>query len=494
MTASLIVGAVTVFALATIAMAWWSTLRRLAAERELAARLHRAGERLLAAASPADLYRSVQTELAAALQVEDAALFIYHQGQRALAPAAGPVLEVHAPAHPGDASLARSFLNRESIEQRDDQGRWQLILPLTLGEESAGALRLTGGDSRRLWFEPPRAEIEHLTRLVAATVLRLEHQEARLAAFRSEKLAAAGQLIEGIVEELRGVAEESPRARETVDRLVSIARGEPGDIGVVDLGLLLSDLIDVRRAEWRVRAIDARIDLEASELLTLGSAAQIEQVFRTLILHAEHQLPDNGPRELAVSAGRMARRVRAEISFSARPSSEEPSLEGSLRLCRSIVRAIGGDVRLLADAPAHCRFEVELPAVTSTEAERSAAPAADGKLRSALILDRDPAARRSFVVLLGRLGLRAVPCERVEDVLDFTEEVRFDLLFSSLEPGPAGWVSLLERTRSNVGAFVLVSEVLDAGLLRNVEERRAFWLRKPVEESELRRLLQSIAG
>jgi signal transduction histidine kinase len=492
MTASLIVAAVTVFALATVAMAWWSTLRRLAAERELATRLHRSGERLLAAASPADLYRSVQTELASALQVDEASLFIYHQGQRVLAPAVGPALEVHAPAQPGHAPLAQAFLNRESVEQRDAEGRWQLVLPLVLGEETAGVLRLTGGDSRRLWFESPRTEIDHLTHLIAAAVLRLEHQEARLAAFRSEKLAAAGQLIEGIVEELRGIAEESPRARETVERLTSIARGEPGDIGVVDLRRLLADLIDVRRAEWRLRSIDTRIDLEESELLTLGSAAQIEQVFRTLILHAEQQLPDIGPRELSVSAGRMARRVRAEISFSTRPSSEEPSLGGSLRLCRSIVRAIGGDVRLLADAPAHCRFEVELPAVASTEVER--APASDSDLRSALILDRDPSARRSLVLLLGRLGLRAVPCERVEDALDFTDELRFDLLFSSLEPGPAGWVALLERTRSSIGAFVLVSEVLDAGLLRNVEERRAFWLRKPVEENELRRLLQSIGG
>jgi hypothetical protein len=58
--------------------------------------------------------------------------------------------------------------------------------------------------------------------------------------------------------------------------------------------------------------------------------------------------------------------------------------------------------------------------------------------------------------------------------------------------GGSKWSEFQERARASVTAFVLISDGYDAELARSIEEGGNFLLGRPVQESEMDRILRQI--
>jgi len=70
--------------------------------------------------------------------------------------------------------------------------------------------------------------------------------------------------------------------------------------------------------------------------------------------------------------------------------------------------------------------------------------------------------------------------------------MRFDAAFCSVHAPGLNWVELSERLQSRVGGFVLLSDHYDAELSADFDGDGRFVVAKPVQESDLERVLRSV--
>ena len=377
-----------------------------------------------------------------------------------------------------------------------------------------------------------QAAAQHLANQVAIALKLQAQQSVREQLFRSEKLAAAGQLVSGVVTELQDpldsmaaraaymvartesaplrrdlevIASEARRASEIVARLVNFSRAEQTQATAVDLNALLGELIKFREREWRVRGVNLR-NLVAEEPLTvLGSGPQLERVFLDLVVYAEQSVEPVTPKTITVSTKRLAGRAIVEIGFSAglAPGEVDPFLESDrpeasnlgLPVCRGIVQSHGGEIRLHKDGESGSRFEIELPLApdaTREQAEMRHRQAKTSRTLTVLLVETDPPAQRQLMGLFSARGHRVVPATGAGEAVDLAQRLQFDLACSSTSLAGANWVEFYERVRNLVPAFVLLTEGYNADISRAFHTSDSFVLSKPVDEADFERLLASV--
>ena len=153
-------------------------------------------------------------------------------------------------------------------------------------------------DRARIFSRDEQTLTQHLANQIGVAVKLLDQRSVREQLFRTEKLAAVGQLISGIVNDLRtplaaianlaqaagdgpcgpsaadlkSLAAEARRAAEIVDRLVGFAGTGPAQTQPVELNALLRNLIEFREREWKVRGIRARSLLADEPATVIGIA------------------------------------------------------------------------------------------------------------------------------------------------------------------------------------------------------------------------------
>jgi CheY-like chemotaxis protein len=275
---------------------------------------------------------------------------------------------------------------------------------------------------------------------------------------------------------------------------VSFASSEQVEARPVDVNSLLRALIDFREADWKASGIRVR-DLNCGEpLVVLGSQGQLEQVFLTLMVHAEQSLAQAEQKVLTIRTSLLARRALVEISFSgqqeARKTEETAAVLG---VTRSVIAGHGGEVRLIEKSGAEPRFEIELPAQVKERAKfaPAAAQAREARRLTVLVIEPDEAAQRQLLALLSVRGCRVVPVNNTDSGLDLAQRMRFDAAFCSLHAPGLNWVELSERMQGRVAAFSLLSDGYDAELSTDFEGDGRFVLPKPVQEAELDRILKA---
>jgi CheY-like chemotaxis protein len=342
--------------------------------------------------------------------------------------------------------------------------------------------------------------------------------------FRTEKLAAVGRLISGVVNELQtplasisdlarraldkarrfgaerevaAIAAEAQRAAAMVARLVSFAAAEQVEARPVSISALLHNLIEFREGDWKASGIRVR-DLTAQEpLFVLGSQGQLEQVFLNLLVHAEQSLMDAPQKVITVRTSVLAKRLLVEISFTGNPVSLKPEETAAvLGVTRSVIAGHGGEIRLIEKGHADPRFEVELPAAPGKErmpVGSAALGVADfARNMTALVIEPDEAGQRQLLALLAARGYRVVPVANADTGLELAQRIRIDAAFCSLHAPGLNWVELSERMQSRVGGFILLSDGYDAELAANFEGYNRYVLAKPVQESDLDRVLRDL--
>jgi GAF domain-containing protein len=520
----------------------WSRERRLRGQRRRLRRTYKLGEEILGASSAATILKRISEALPGIIGVTRVQLYVYNRTAKALDAIEDDGVEAESislSSPPGGTPAGavacfhyRTLLVIPDIDRSpfpvaakigDRAPKSLLFVPMIAQGEVIGVLELDQDDRVRDFNADEQALAQHLGNQIGVAIRLLDQRTVQEQLFRTEKMAAVGRLISGVVNELQtplasitnlaqkalekarggsaerevsAIAAEAAKAAGMVSRLVSYAAAEQAEARPVDISALLRSLIEFREGDWKATGIRVR-DLTSTEpLFVLGSQGQLEQVFLNLFVHAEQSLAVAELKSITIRSSMLAKRLLVEISFTSPAELRKPEdMAAVLGVTRSVIAGHGGEVRLIEKGNADPRFEVELPALvkergTSTLAHSSARESS--RRLTALVIEPDDVAQRQLLVLLAGHGFRVVPVTNSDAGLDLANRMRFDAVFCSLHAPGLNWVELSERMHSRVGGFVLLSDGYDAELSADFEGDGRFVLPKPLQEKELDRVLQMI--
>jgi signal transduction histidine kinase len=533
-----------IVAIAAIALGcglWWLRARRLAQQHAAMRTFHALCEEIIAAPSPSEIAEKLMTVLPSITQATVAWLYIFNRRTKSLerVPTEADPEPMLVPIESQDqddlsSGAAVCFQSRKqlniphvrrsqyaSTRTKQTPARSAIIVPLATQGDVLGVLEAGNANRVGYFTIEEQASIQHIANQVAAALKLQEQRAMREQLFRSEKLAATGQLISGVANELRAplevilhlslqlaaslsgsdrepdadrnlrlLAGESRRASEIVSRLVSFARSEDSEAQTFDVNALLSGLVQFREHEWKAMHLRLQNRLAPEPAFVHGSQGQIEQVFLNLLVHAEQSAAEVPAKTVSLVTSIIGGRVIVEIGYSAPgDSAADPLTDGALSLdvCRSIVGNHSGTMHF-STRNGLARFEVELPLVQFEAKPDASGPAKPERALTIMLVDPDPAPQRQLLALLSARGHRVVPASE-EEAADLAQRLRFDAILWALRQS-SKWSEFQERDRSS--AFVLISDGYDAELARSIEEGGNFLLGRPIKESELDRILNQI--
>jgi CheY-like chemotaxis protein len=538
-----IAGGIVLILLITFSL--WSRERRLRSQRRRLRRTYKLGEEILGASSPSTILKRLSEALPNIIGVTRVHLYVYNRSGKTLdaieEDERGGSTSISLSAPPGGTPAGavacfhyRTLLVIPDIEKSpfpiagktgEHSPKSLLFVPMMAQSEVIGVLELDQDDRVRDFSADEQALAQHLGNQIGVAIRLLDQRTVQEQLFRTEKMAAVGRLISGVVNELQtplasivdlahkaldkargGPAErevsaigtEATKASGMVSRLVSFAAAEQTEAKQVDVSALLRSLIEFREGDWKASGIQVRDNSARESLFVSGSQGQLEQVFLNLFVHAEQSLTAAEQKTIKIRTSLLARRVLVEISFTSPSELRKPEDTAAvLGLTRSVIAGHGGEVRLIEKTNADPRFEVELPALAVKERPQpgitTGAPQRDSSRRmTALVIEPDEATQRQLLVQLSGYGYRVVPVTNSDAGLDLAQRIRFDAVFCSLHAPGLNWVELSERMHSRVGGFILLSDGYDAELSADFEGDRQFVLPKPLQEKELDRILQMI--
>jgi GAF domain-containing protein len=518
----------------------WSRDQRLRRQRERLRKTYHLGEEILSASSPEAILTRVNGSLTAVLGVSRVHIYVYNRASKTLDALPGENSEALSislaspPTGTRAGAIAcfhyRTLLAIPDIDRSpfpispasdEKSPKSLLFVPMLAQGEVTGVLELDQDDRVHDFTQDEQALAQHLANQIGVAFRLLAQRSVQEQLFRTEKLAAVGRLISGVVNELQtpldsisglarqaldkahgsgaepevaAIASEAQRAAAMVRRLVNFAAAEQVEVRPVSITALLHNLIEFREDDWKAAGIRVR-DLTAQEpLFVLGSHGQLEQVFLNLLGHAEQAVANAPQKTITVRSSVLAKRLVVEIAFTGRLVSSKPEETATvLGVTRSVIAGHGGEVRLIEKSSTDSRFEVELPAATVKERTPpvSAAPAPGDSSHSmtAMVIEPDEAVQRQLLGLLAARGYRVVPVVNADTGLELAQRIRIDAAFCALHAPGLNWVELSERMQPRVGVFIILSDGYDAELSTSFEGLNRHVLAKPVQESELERVL-----
>jgi len=531
--------AVCIVAASLIGFFLWSRERRLRSQRKTLRKTYQLGEEILGASSALTILQRISEALPSILGVTRVQLYVYNRSAKTLdavvdehgAPAS---ISLSSPPGGTPAGAVACFHYRTLLVIPDiDRSPFPiggaigsrtpkslLFVPMMAQNEVVGVLELDQDDRVRDFSADVQALAQHLGNQIGVAIRLFDQRSVQEQLFRTEKMAAIGRLISGVVNELQiplahinelahktldktrggaaerevsAIASEAAKASSMVSRLASFAAAEQVEARSVDVNKLLANLIEFRESDWKASGIKVRNLVSHEPMFVLGAHGQLEQVFLNLLVHTEQALARSEQKTITIRTSLLAKRVLVEISFTAPPELRKPEDTAAvLGVTRSVIGGHGGEVRLIEKAHSDPRFEVELPASArerAVPAPAASAPRDSSRRQTGLVIEPDDAAQRQLLALLSARGFRVVPVNNTDTGLDMAQRMRFDAAFCSLHAPGLNWVELSERMQSRVGAFILLSDGYDAELTSDFEGDGRFVLPKPIQEEEVDRIL-----
>lgn len=541
------------------ALYWWRREHLARVQRETLRTMYGLGEEILEASSAPEIAGRIEAVVPQVLRVTAVRLYLYDRGSNALNlvpppasegtapdPRAAPII-LDAPAGPVQTSAANCFRERNLIAIADtrrgvrlsgDKGqRSYLFVPMMAQGEAVGVFQIES-ERHRNFTPDAMAAAQHLANQVGAAAKLLQQRSFREQLSRTEKLAAVGRLISGVVNDLQTplaaissmaesalenysisvkdknsalghellvIASESRRASAIVSRLVSFAQAEETQAEPVELNQLLRSLIRFRDREWKACGIQLRNLLKDEPLFVMGSQGQLEQVFLNLFVHAEQSLQDAAEKKITVRADVLAKRVFIELSytdgggFASRGASNAQLPEGEvsalgLDVCGSILAGHGGEIRIAHTPGRESAFEIELPWLPMDQAvEHAVETREEGNRRwTAMILEPEEWVGKRLLEMVSARGYRVVPVTNSDEGLDLVGRMRFDVVMCSTRLEGLNWVEFFDRVRGRVGAFCLLAEAFSHDLSTHFKGEGRCVLLKPIDKSQFDRTFEAI--
>jgi GAF domain-containing protein len=519
----------------------WSRERRLSRQRERLRNAYHLGEEILSASSPETILERLNDSLPGVLGLTRVHLYVLNRTAKTLDSVGsenqeGVSISLSSPPGGTEAGAVACFhyrtllaipdITRSPFPMSPHSGqpapRSLLFVPLMTQGDVGGVLQLDRDERPRDFTVDEQALAQHVANQIGVAFRLLDQRSVQEQLFRTEKLAAVGRLISGVVNELQtplgsisdlarraldksrgsgleremgAIATEAQRAAAMVARLVSFA-AEQVEARPVSIPSLLHNLIEFREGDRKASGIKVR-DLTAQEpLYVMGSQGQLEQVFLNLLVHAEQSLADAPQKVITVRTSVLAKRLVVEVTYTGQPASRKPEETAAvLGVTRSVIAGHGGEVRLIEKGQGDPRFEVELPLTAARERTPVAAPstpATDFRGMTALVIEPDDVAQKQLMGLLAAKGYRVVPVSNADTGLELAQRIKIDAAFCSVHAPGLNWVELSERMQARVSGFILLSDGYDAELASNFEGYARYVLAKPVQEVDLDRVLRDL--
>ncbi len=429
----------------------WAILAR---RRTRLSAAHDVAEKILATTVDVDLAAVLQSHAAKAFGAADVLLYRYRRNQRLLEPVRAGVAYIELP-DPSDAAL--SLISN--------------LLPIRANGQLLGAIELR--DAATGAFE--QGLVRHLSVIIGAALQVQEQQQVREHLRRTEQLAMAGQMLSAIAaelrepvceirvqaeallerqsdsvtaQEIRRIARHAGQTAETVERLVGFARTDRTEIATLDLNLLLRGLVQLRDSAHRTRGVEVRTEWNREPVYVEGVGAQLEEAMLQLLFHAEQTA-----RRITLTTRETGGSALIRIEFA------NPESSAELALCRSLLRAHGGELSVTIEG-----FLIELPAVAAPVIRVPEPIVSGGPTRpmTILVIEPDEASQRRLLTGLGEAGHRVVPVTSAEEGMDLLRRIHFDAAFCCTRLSGMKWLDFFEAARPQLGAFVLLVEGFDA--------------------------------
>jgi signal transduction histidine kinase len=551
-----------------LAIIWWVRDQRNRTLRRIVVPLHALGEEILAASSMAEILKKIGSVAPAAARVSGVVLYLYDRKTRTLeAVRAGSIrsiapegwqkesqVSLDKPKGALHATLGRCFRNKSALsipdvrrsdlfkqENAGDAPRSILALPMLAQDDAAGVMLLYREDGVRYFHHEEQASAQHLANQVAAALRALEQRSVREQLFKSEKLAATGHLIAGVVNDLRNpveslltlsqlllfrgscserelrmLASEAQQAAEIVARLISFGRNEDAVAKPVEMNTLVSGMLKFREREWKSAGIQLQDRMSRDPVPVIGAQGQLEQVVLNILLYAERAVAESGSKIITVGTSLLGRRVLVDIDFPAQDDLPDPFTGDSeertagLAVLRGIIQSHGGEVRFeRVQGGLQARIEIELPRAqqqaaapvsgagsTASAADNGGArsrPAAESEVRmTAIVIEPDLAVQRTFVMWMSQKGHRTIPVGSAEEAIDLVQRVKCDMVACTARMPGFAWLTFYERVREHTDGFVLLLDEGEIG--HSFASGEGYVLRKPLSESDFDRVLDAVTS
>src|SRR5271157_157036 len=353
-----------------IAFLLWSREHRLRSQRERLRRTYQLGEEILGASSVEAILQRIFQALPGILQVTRVHLFVYNRSAKTLdavmqEPGEPISISLSSPPAGTQAGAVACFHYRTLLvipdidrspfpiagKPGDKAPKSLLFVPMLAQGEVIGVMELDQDDRIRDFTPDEQALAQHLGNQIGVAIRLLDQRSVQEQLSRTEKLAAVGRLISGVVNELQtplssisdlatralekshaspaerdvaAIAAEAQKAAAMVARLVSFAAAEQVEARQVPVGTLWRNLIDFRESDWKASGIRVRNLTSREPLYVLGSQGQLEQVFLNLLVHAEQSLADAPQKAITIRTSVLARRLLVEIAFTAPSELRKP--------------------------------------------------------------------------------------------------------------------------------------------------------------------------
>jgi two-component system NtrC family sensor kinase len=303
-----------------------------------------------------------------------------------------------------------------------------------------------------------------------------------------EKMAAVGQLVSGVAHELnnpltsvsglaellldqqalpaakehlRIIHEQAERAGKIVRNLLSFSRQGPAEIVPLDLGDVVRRTALLLEYEVRLQQVDLATDLPPEPVVVLADRMQLQQVVVNLLTNALQAVASNPPglpRRIVIQVRRYGDRARVEVDdtgpgvpedlaphiFTPFFTTKAPGAGTGLGLAIAygIVERHGGTLSVHRSSTGGARFEVDLPASSeAAPARRSSGaqrgPALAGAAHRVLLVDGDPAVRRTISMLFLTDGHTVDTARDASHGVELLEHEAYDLIIADPRAGVA---------------------------------------------------------
>ncbi len=533
------------FMVAALAI-WWMLERHWNRDRRTIRALNGLGEELLWAKSHGEALTKLREGLPNILNGSSFRIFLLNKSSQTLECAADALgsTELTVGRESPLAGAVFAFRNKTLLTIPDtrqspllsQEAATQLpaglvYIPMVCAGEPSGVLEISYARRNHKLSRDVEVCAQHLGNQAAIALELLYQREVRKQLVHSEKLSATGQLMAGIADEITGplqsisqlsssllrhkldsltertvraIGTHAGRATGIVARLTSISNTTDEAKGSVDLAAMIRSLLADRDLNTKSRGIRVDTNLAAQSVMVAGHRGQLEQVFRSLLIHAEQQQDRALPAGILVGLSTASKSVLVRIEYSSSDSElmqpkEDSSLEPvdvqdsvtfNLDFCRGILNAHDGNIHLVRNNAAVCTFEVELPLAETKQKEAEQLEVKQNW--TVLVIEPDGAVQRKILGTVSALGHRVIPVVSAEEAADLMDKLRFDVVFCSVRLPGRTWRDFYESIRHRPLTFVLVTEGIDEGLSRVFEGSKGFLLRKPLADQDLEQLLRTI--
>jgi C4-dicarboxylate-specific signal transduction histidine kinase len=192
---------------------------------------------------------------------------------------------------------------------------------------------------------------------------------------------------ERIGHELEKAMEQVRKATSIISHLRTFGRAAPVSVERVDVDEVIERSLSLMQEQLRLRGIEVELDLCLDELIVLGNAIQLEQVFINLLTNARDALeeaPEKTIRIATASDGKEIRIAFADTGCGIAADIEQRIFDPffttkevgtgtglGLSITYSIVKEHGGEITVNREPGGGARFVITLPVSNEEPVEKS---------------------------------------------------------------------------------------------------------------------------